>query len=83
MNKAEMVTKVAEKFDTTKREAEEFVTFILDTCAAEAKENGRVRIGDHRFERVERAARKGRNPKTGEEIMIPARTKVMYRNVAM
>lgn len=83
MNKAEMVTKVAEQFDTTKREAEEFVTFILDTCAAEAKENGRVRIGDHRFERVERAARKGRNPKTGEEIMIPARTKVMYRNVAM
>ena len=83
MNKAEMVTKVADQFEITKKDAEEYISFILDTCAKEAMEDGKVRIGDHRFERVERAARKGRNPKTGEEIHIPAKSKLMYRNVAL
>ena len=83
MNKSEMITKVAEKFECTKKDAEGYVEFILDTCAKAALEDGKVRIGTHRFERVERAERKGRNPKTGEELVIPAKTKIAYRNVGM
>ena len=81
MNKIEMVDKVAEQFGITKKDAEEMVMFILDTCVRSALNDGRVRIGSHRFERYERAAREGRNPRTGEVIKIPQKIKVTYRNV--
>ena len=81
MNKVEMVDKVAEQFGITKKDAEEMLMYVLDTCVGAALKDGRVRIGTHRFEKYERAERKGRNPRTGEVIDIPSKTKVTYRNV--
>lgn len=83
MNKIDMVDKVAEKYGMTKRAAEAQIDFILETMVTGALTDGRVRFGAHRFEKVERAGRKGRNPRTGEVIDIPPRIKVTYRNVNM
>ncbi|NPV92629.1 MAG: HU family DNA-binding protein [Firmicutes bacterium] len=76
MNKAELVSSVAEKADLTKKEAERVVNAVF-ASVEEALANGdKVQlVGFGTFEVREREARKGRNPQTGQEISIPA-TKV-------
>lgn len=73
MNKTELVKKVMEDAELTKAQAEKAVASILtgvkDTLVAGEK----VQIlGFGTFEVRERAARKGRNPQTGEEMDIAA-----------
>lgn len=76
MNKAELVSKVAEKSETTKKDAEKVINALFGSIE-EALANGeKVQlVGFGTFEVRDRAARTGRNPKTGEEIKIAA-TKV-------
>ncbi|MFZ5646228.1 MAG: HU family DNA-binding protein [Bacillota bacterium] len=73
MNKADLVSKVAEKTDFTKKDAEKAVSAVL-TSIEEALSGGeKVQlVGFGTFEIRERAARKGRNPQTGQEINIAA-----------
>lgn len=76
MNKTELVEAVAKKMGTTKKEAEAAVSAFTETVKEALAEGKKVQlIGFGNFEVRERAARKGRNPQTGEEIDIPA-TKV-------
>ena len=76
MNKTELVEAVAEKMNTTKKEAEAAVSAFTETVKEALAEGKKVQlIGFGNFEVRERAARKGRNPQTGEELDIPA-TKV-------
>ncbi|OTF89866.1 HU family DNA-binding protein [Ligilactobacillus salivarius] len=76
MNKTELVEVVAKKMGTTKKEAEAAVSAFTETVKEALAEGKKVQlIGFGNFEVRERAARKGRNPQTGEEIDIPA-TKV-------
>ena len=76
MNKNELVEAIAEKMGTTKKEAEAAVSAFTETVKEALAEGKKVQlIGFGNFEVRERAARKGRNPQTGEEIDIPA-TKV-------
>ena len=76
MNKTELVEAVAEKMNTTKKEAEAAVSAFTETVKEALAEGKKVQlVGFGNFEVRERAARKGRNPQTGEEIDIPA-TKV-------
>ena len=76
MNKTELVEAVAKKMGTTKKEAEAAVSAFTETVKEALAEGKKVQlIGCGNFEVRERAARKGRNPQTGEEIDIPA-TKV-------
>ena len=73
MNKVELVAAIAEKSELTKVDAEKALKAFIDTVTEELKNGGKVQlVGFGTFEAVERAARKGRNPKTSEEIMIPA-----------
>ncbi|WCN37833.1 HU family DNA-binding protein [Aneurinibacillus uraniidurans] len=73
MNKTQLVEKVAEVTDMTKKEASVVLEAVLDTIAGALKEGEKVQlIGFGNFESRERAARKGRNPQTGEEIEIAA-----------
>lgn len=73
MNKTELVEKVAEVTDMTKKEASAVLDAVLDTIAEALKEGEKVQlIGFGNFESRQRAARKGRNPQTGEEIEIAA-----------
>ena len=71
MNKTELIAAAAEKAGVSKKEAEAVVTAAFDAIAASLKEGEKVQlVGFGSFEVKTRAARVGRNPKTGEEIPI-------------
>lgn len=73
MNKTELITAMSENANMKKVDAEKALKAFIDTVTEELKNGGRVQlVGFGTFEVTERAARKGRNPKTSEEIMIPA-----------
>lgn len=75
MNKAELVTKIAEQAELTKKEAEAAVNAFTKTVINEVAKGGSVQlVGFGTFEQGERAARTGRNPQTGEPMDIPAAT---------
>lgn len=73
MNKAELTARVAETSGIDKKTAEKAVAAVFDvlTKAMEAGEKVHI-MGFGAFEVRERAERPGRNPATGESIMIPA-----------
>ena len=73
MNKAELVAAVAEKTALSKKDSEKAVnaTFDAITAALEAGEKVSL-VGFGAFDVKERAARMGRNPRTKEEVEIPA-----------
>lgn len=72
MNKTELVSVVVEKTGLAKKEATKAVETTFDAIESTLKEEGKVQIaGFGTFEVTTRAARKGRNPQTGEEIDIP------------
>lgn len=73
MNKTELASAVAKSIHVTKKVAEEAIDAVFETITDTLAKGEKVRIsGFGVFETVERAARKGRNPQTGEEIDIPA-----------
>ena len=73
MNKAELVAAVAAKTGDTKKAAEASVDAIVAAIKESLKKGEKVQlVGFGSFEVRKRAARKGRNPQTKEEIKIPA-----------
>ncbi|HBV99277.1 MAG: DNA-binding protein [Peptococcaceae bacterium BICA1-7] len=73
MNKADLVSKVAEKTDFTKKDAEKAVSAVLASIEEALSSGEKVQlVGFGTFEIRQRAARKGRNPQTGQEISIAA-----------
>jgi DNA-binding protein HU-beta len=73
VNKAELISAVAEKSELTKKDAEKAVNAIVSVISDALANNERVQlVGFGTFEVRERAERKGRNPQTKEEIIIPA-----------
>ena len=73
MNKADLVAKIADKAGLTKKDAEVALNAVIgcieDALVAEEKV---ALVGFGTFEVKERAARTGRNPRTGAEIKIAA-----------
>ena len=73
MNKAELVAAVAAKTGDTKKSAESNVNAFIDVVKEALKKGDKIQlVGFGSFEVRKRAARKGRNPQTKEEIKIPA-----------
>ena len=73
MNKTELINAVAEKAVLSKKDSEAAVTAALDVISAALAEGDEVRlVGFGTFEVKKRGARMGRNPRTKEEIPIPA-----------
>ena len=73
MNKTELVKAVAERAELTQKDAAKVLDALFDTITQTlAKEEKIQLIGFGTFEVRDRAARKGRNPQTGEEIDIAA-----------
>ena len=73
MNKAELINVVAEKAGLSKKDTEKAVTALIDTITAELVAGEKVSlVGFGNFDVKTREARTGRNPKTKEEIQIPA-----------
>ncbi len=73
MNKTELIAKVADLTELSKKDATKAVDAVFDAIS-EALQNGdKVQlVGFGNFEVRERSARKGRNPQTGQEIEIAA-----------
>ena len=73
MNKAELITAVAEKAGLSKKDSEKAINAAFDTITETLAAGDKVQlVGFGAFEVKERGARIGRNPKTKEEIQIPA-----------
>lgn len=73
MNKGELVDKVAEKASVTKKQADAVLTATLDVIVEAVSEGEKVTlVGFGSFERRDRKAREGRNPKTGAKMEIKA-----------
>ena len=71
MNKTELIAAVAEKADLSKKDAEAAITAAVEAITGALIEGEQVQlVGFGSFEVKTRAARVGRNPKTGEEIPI-------------
>ena len=76
MNKADLISAVAEKTGMSKKDSESAVAAIVDVITVSLVQGEKVQlVGFGSFEVKERAARIGRNPHTKEEIQIAA-TKV-------
>jgi len=75
MNKEELVQEVAKKTKVSQKQVDETLAAIVDTIVkAVAKGKKVTLIGFGTFEPRKRAARTGRNPQTGKELKIAAKT---------
>ena len=73
MNKADLIAAIAAKTGDTKKSAEASVNALVDVITEALVKGDKVQlVGFGSFEVRKRAARKGRNPQTKEEIKIPA-----------
>ena len=73
MNKTELVAAVATKADLTKKDAEAAGKAVIDAVTEALADGDKVAlVGFGTFEVKTRAARTGKNPRTGETISIPA-----------
>ena len=73
MNKSELIAEVAEKTGLTKKDAEAAVKAVTDTITDAMSQGDKVQlVGFGTFEVRERAARFGRDPRTGESMEIAA-----------
>ncbi len=80
MTKSEIVTELATKFEVPKKQANEMLDYLAEIACRETKKNGSFTIpGIGKLVKQKRNARKGRNPATGEEIKIPAKSVVKMR----
>ena len=72
MNKADVIAEVAAKSGSTNAETERVLNGFRDVVAENVSAGEDVSYpGLGKFSRVSRAARKARNPRTGEEVMVP------------
>ena len=73
MNKTELVAAMADQAGLSKKDAEKALKAFTDVVAEELKKDGKVQlVGFGTFEVSERAAREGRNPRTGATMKIEA-----------
>ena len=80
MNKAELITSMAEKSQLTKKDAEAALKAFIDSVQEALEGGDKVKlVGFGTFENRERAAREGRNPRTKETINIPASTVPVFK----
>ncbi len=79
MTKTQLVRAMAEKVEITNKQAAAFLETLADTAVRETKKGGVfVLPGLGRLKKVQRKARMGRNPQTGEPIKIAAKTTAKF-----
>jgi len=80
MTKADLVDKIFEKIGLSKKEAQEIIEILFDTMKQTFVEGESVKIsGFGTFNVRNKVARRGRNPKTGEELKISPRKVITFR----
>ena len=79
MTKTQLVAFMAEKIEITKKQAARFFETLAELAVKEAKKNDVfVFPGIGRLKKVQRKARTGRNPQTGEALKIKAKTTAKF-----
>ncbi|MBF0422111.1 MAG: HU family DNA-binding protein [Magnetococcales bacterium] len=80
MNKTELIDAIAAKTGLTKAQSAEALDAVIDSIEGALKKGDQVSlVGFGTFSVSERAARTGRNPRTGAEIHIPAAKQPKFR----
>lgn len=80
MTKNQIQTYLAEKLNIQKNTAATFLDVFADLATKETKKTGAfVWPGIGKLVKLQRKARMGRNPRSGEQIKIPAKTVVKFR----
>ena len=80
MNKMDLIAAVAEQTDLPRAKATEVVDAVFGAIEGALKDSKEVRlVGFGTFSNATRKASKGRNPRTGEEIDIPASKSVRFK----
>ncbi len=75
MNKEELVQEISKKAKVTQKDATEVLNALMSTIEKTVAKGKKVTlVGFGTFEPRKRAARTGRNPQTGKELKIPAKT---------
>jgi DNA-binding protein HU-beta len=80
MNKNDLIESMAEEFELTKSYARELIDRVFETISEAARQGEEVSlVGFGKFKVVERQARKGRNPQTGEAVKIAAKKALKFQ----
>ncbi len=80
MTKADLVESVAKEAEMTKKDAEQLVEIIFDSIVSTLNKGEKIELrGFGSFRVRHRNARKGRNPKTGEAVSIPAKRVAYFK----
>lgn len=80
ITKKQLVERISMKTKQTKVRTKETVQLFLDTITSELEKNNRIELRDFGvFEVKQRAARVGRNPRTGQEVRVPSRKVVTFK----
>jgi DNA-binding protein HU-beta len=80
MNKADLVNSLSEQTGLTKTKSNEVVDVIVSTITETLSKGEKVTlVGFGTFTTSKKEARKGRNPKTGETLEIPAKTVAKFK----
>ena len=80
MTQSQLIQALADRCEITKTVSKQILTRLTEIAIGEVKKNGMFVVpGLGRLVRVDRKARMGRNPATGESIKIPAKKVVKFR----
>lgn len=80
MSKSQIIASLSEKTELSKKDVANLLDVMTTMAYSEVKNSGEFVIpGIGKLVKVNRAARQGRNPATGETIQIPAKTVVKFR----
>lgn len=80
MNRGELIDALAKATGNSKADADRWLSAFMTTVEKNIKKPGGIRlVGFGTFTCTKRKARTGRNPQTGDEIKIPARTVPVFR----
>lgn len=80
MTKADLVEKVSVEAEMTKKDAEQLVEIVFDSIVGSLNKGEKIELrGFGSFRVRERDARKGRNPKTGAAVNIPAKRVAYFK----
>ena len=80
MNKAQLIDAIAEKAGLTKADSKKALDAFIEATSEALKSGDRIAlVGFGSFSVAKRSARTGRNPHTGKEISIPAKSIVKFK----
>ena len=80
MTKADLVEQVASEAEMTKKDAEQLVEIVFDSIVGALNKGEKIELrGFGSFRVRQRDARKGRNPKTGSAVSIPAKRVAYFK----